>query len=58
MKDFESYKNDLVKQNRHNLKKTEHIISKEDYYDFRGFTEEELWGVFADYDYEKWLKEQ
>ena len=58
MKDFESYKNDLVRQNRHNLKKSEHIMKVEDYYNFCGFGEKEIWGVFADYNYEKWLKEQ
>jgi len=58
MKDFESYKNRLSQQDRHTRAEFEHIINKDDYASFGGFTEAEIWGVFADYDYEKWLKEQ
>ncbi len=58
MKDFESYKNRLIQQSNHKKQNPKHIISEKDYSDFSGFCEWEIWGALADYDYEKWLKEQ
>ncbi len=58
MKDFESYKNRLNQQENHKKQNSKHIINEKDYSAFGGFNEWEIWGAFADYDYENWLKEQ
>ncbi len=58
MKDFSSYQKDLFGYARHKTDNSLHKMGKEDFMDFSGFCEEEIWGVFADFDYENWLKEQ
>lgn len=58
MRDFESYRQELAQLPRHKYSDRKHILEREDYHDFGGFRAEEIWGDFADFDYENWLKEQ
>ena len=58
MRDFESYQQELAQHSRHTILPREHILFREDYRFFDGFRAEEIWGDFADFDYENWLKEQ
>lgn len=58
MTDFKSYEHELTQRKRHKYQNLEHIVVEDDFCDFCGFREEEIWGSFADFDYENWLKEQ
>ncbi len=43
---------------KHKNSNSKHIMLKKDYQNFSGFSENEIWGEFEDFDYEKWLKEK
>lgn len=58
MNEFQIYQKNLNQKDKHKIKMSCHIIKEEDYKDFVGFSEKEIWGDFCDFDYENWLKEQ
>ncbi len=52
------YSVELSKLIRHKNYHSKHILKKEDYRDFKGFSEWEIWGDCDDLtEYENWLKE-
>lgn len=58
MNEFQSYQKSLNNTAKHKIKRSNHIIDKESFEDFCGFSEYQIWGEFCDFDYDNWLKEQ
>ena len=58
MQDIKKYSKALQKIIPHKRIKHTHIMVKNDFKKFAGFTEKEIWGEFDDFSkYEQWLKE-
>ena len=54
------YKVELLNLAKHIRPRVKHIVNSEDYRDFKGFTEKEVWNMIESDDlakYEAWLKE-
>lgn len=59
MQDLNEYKRELLKLKQHKINTNSHILAVEDYENFSGFAESEIWGNFDDFfQYEDWLKEK
>ncbi len=59
MNKFLDYQLEMYELCNHKIKKSHHILKKEDYQNFAGFTAQEIWGEeIENCEYENWLKEQ
>ena len=59
MQGFKNYQNELQAIKPHKVSKQKHILAIEDYKNFAGFTEKEIWGELEDNlsQYQNWIKE-
>ncbi len=59
MQDIKKYREELKKITPHKRMKRSHILVKNDFSKFAGFSVREIWGEFDDFSkYEQWLKER